>query len=307
MASRVSKEARVARAKEIIAAHPSYGKTHINKVLRQEYGTGLRRKTVGQLKHEVLYAHPTRVEKRYQTLIRDHFLPSEARQYSQYPISSPAMRKFRSQRRRIVRQGEKWGMTRKAINNQIRADYRIDGFYTKGKIQPVKAYLAFLSSLTLPTPPLKAPPMAPPEYHPEALPGGITQYQRQVYNQLTGSGFLPFESWELILGKGLKAPMSDTHLRNAMRSAEWIRAMDERSNWIKLLRSRKWSDQLIMQRIWGMYRADPSRTPWDFIREYIYLKRKVADFGEAARRRSERSRSRVKKMYGSKVLSRMGV
>ena len=58
MAKKVDRLIRLARAKALIIAHPSWGRARVNKELRKEYGVGLRTIDVQRLKEATLIGRP---------------------------------------------------------------------------------------------------------------------------------------------------------------------------------------------------------------------------------------------------------
>jgi len=58
MAKKVDRARRLARAKELFIAHPSWGRARVNKELRKQYGIGLRTIDVQRLKDATLIGRP---------------------------------------------------------------------------------------------------------------------------------------------------------------------------------------------------------------------------------------------------------
>ena len=58
MAKKVDRSIRLARAKTLIIAHPSWGRARVNKELRKQYGVGLRTIDVQRLKDATLIGRP---------------------------------------------------------------------------------------------------------------------------------------------------------------------------------------------------------------------------------------------------------
>lgn len=278
---RVPKEQRVERARELIRSHPDWGKDRVNKELRGEFGTGLRRIYVAGLKREELYAKPSRVERRYQTLTKEGFLPTEARQLSHLPISSAALKEYRAQRKAMVRAGERTGRPVRA--KQIRELYRLEGHYEKGKIKPLSMFGSFLRGREF----------LPREERPEKKPR-LSVEQKRIYEELRKAGFTPFEASQIA-----GAPS----MPKAFDSDAVQMAMDTRKRWIAWLRREGWGWAAIRREIDQYYRRDRTRVPWDFVRdEYGKVKPKVTDFQMAAGRRRQvlEARRHTSKLYKPK-------
>lgn len=274
---RVSKEVRVDRARELIRLHPEWGKNRINKELREEFGTGLRRIYVGRLKGEELYVKPSRVERRYQKLTKEGFLPTEARQLSQIPMSSPAMKQYRAERKAMVKAGERTGRPVRA--RQLQELYRLEGHWKEGKIQPLARLRSFL----------RREEFLPWEEVPEKRPR-LTPEQRHIYERLRDAGFLPFEAARIAGAPSMPAAFNTVPMQQAML---------HRTQWIEWLRSQGWTRKQIRREIEMYYRRDTKRDPWDFIRQEYRPKGKVRDFQLAASRRKqvEESHGRTSKLY----------
>lgn len=151
-----SKEAILARAKEIIEIYPGAGKNRVNQYLRVEFGVGLRSEVVLRLKREVagerpqmlweLYARgglPRGYRDIYRGWLDAGFLPFEAREltlghgerYRQFDaravFDSIPGRRARQFRREIIQQQLAMGWSKKRIRGNM-----ID-FYRKGrKVDP---------------------------------------------------------------------------------------------------------------------------------------------------------------------------
>lgn len=294
----LSSEVRAQRARQLIAQNPIWGRPRIDRALRQEFGRGLRHDAIHRLKTEVLYAKPSRVERRYQALRKEGWLPTEARALSQNPITSPAMTKYRAERRHEVREGRRMGLSQKAITERIRIEYKFEGHWEKGKIQPLIRYRAFLKEK-------KLPPEAErvlPRIRKAALPPGVewkaptylSYDQVRIYDALVKAGFLPFE--------GVRIAGADS-MPAAWNTAPVQAAVQHRKEWVAWLRSRGWTDQEIRREINRYYQKDPKkRDPWDWIKKEYQPRLKIKDFTMAMGRRKQgmRARGRTRALYGAR-------
>ena len=275
--ARVSKELRVDRARELINSHPEWVKDRINRELREELGAGLRRQYVGRIKTQELYAKPSRVERRFQTLRKEGFLPTEARLLSQYHISSTAMKQYRAERIAMVRAGERTG--RPVREKQLKELYRLEGHYEKGKIKPLGMLRSFL----------RGEKFLPREEEPEKKPR-LSAEQRRIYEKLRDSGFTPFEAARLAGAPSMPAAFDTNPVQQAM---------DTRMRWIASLRRDGWTMAQIRREIEMQYRRDRKLDPWEFIRREYQPKPKVVDFQMAVGRRRQvgEAKRRTSKLY----------
>lgn len=271
------RQIRIEFARRVIRENPSLGKDAINRRLREELGAGLRRQYVGRLKGEELYVKPSRVERRYQTLRKEGFLPTEARQLSQIPMSSPAMKDYRAERKAMVKAGEKTGRPVRAA--QLKELYRLEGHWKENKIQPLARLRSFLRREAF----------LPWEEVPEKRPR-LTPEQRHIYERLRDAGFLPFEAAKIAGAPSMPAAFDTAPVQAAMAT---------RIRWIEQLRGQGWTRKQIRREIEMYYRRDTKRNPWDFIRQEYRPKGKVKDFQLAASRRKqvEDAHGRTSKLY----------
>lgn len=297
----LSKEYRAERAKTIIGGHPSWGKDRVNKELRGEFGVGLRRERIGSLKAEVLYVKPSRVERRYQTLVKEGFLPTEARLLSQNPITSPAMRGYRSERRGRVREYRKWGATKADLTKRLRGEYKADGHWEKGRIQPLAAFRGWMKDRKLPPEAARVPPrIRKAEMPPEAEwkpPRYMSYAQVRIYDALIAVGFLPFEAARIA-----GAPS----MPEAWDTAPVQAAVQRRKEWVDWLRGKGWSPSEIRREIQRKYQKNPKLDPWDWIRQEYKPRFKIKDFVMATARRRQKMSAfgRGRALYGRRQRER---
>lgn len=131
----------ISRARQLINEHPDWGKDRINRELRVEFGSGLRRIDLAKLKGSIV--QPVMREQatqllRYQTLRKEGFLPEEAQFYSQWAISQLGMKKVRRFRQSEINQALKHGIPTTKIPDYLKESYTARGFMSKGTIEPDK-------------------------------------------------------------------------------------------------------------------------------------------------------------------------
>jgi len=128
----------IQRARELIQAHPTWGKDKINRELKTQYGSGLRRSEVARLKRSIIpptVQEQTQLVLRYQKLRNEGFLPEEAQYYSRFPISHTGMQKVRRFRKSEIRQARQYGISN--MDAYIRESYSARGLVTPdGKLKP---------------------------------------------------------------------------------------------------------------------------------------------------------------------------
>lgn len=131
------------RAEELIKSNPYTGKDAINKQLRKEYGHGLRRIEVAKLKRRISRYTPEqlRYHKKQITLIKEGFLPIEAKEFAKYPIARPGIQKIRRFRKSEIRNAVKAGIPKRHIKTYIRDSYQARGLVNPRGIPSPKKWV----------------------------------------------------------------------------------------------------------------------------------------------------------------------
>ena len=269
----MSRELREQRAKEILAKQPELGIKKLNIILKEEFGVGIRSSDLAKLKNQITESNI--LVKREKQLIRDGFLPSEARQLAIKPISDPRMLRYRTERIHTRMELDRAGLAKKQQNQQIKADMIIEGYGIgkgkKAKINALKRFDDYLSAL------------APSEARAiEKI--DLTGTRRDIYNKWRESGFTDFEAKELTVGKeGINVNSVAVYESEAGRKAR-----RDRRIYIDSLLKRGWGKDEIRKAIETFY-GNRKSSVWDFIRKDYQPKGKTShsnDYIEAVRAKS---------------------
>jgi hypothetical protein len=247
-----NREIRLQRARQLIINNPKLGKDSINKQLQEEFGVGLRRIDVAKLKAEVLLPNLTLVEKRYNQLIKDGFLPIEAKELSAEPITSPVMEKYRQERKKERAAMNKAGTSIKNQNSLIKADYIFEGYAERKQIKPLLRYADFVSRYN--------PAMLTPLERKDKM----DIQQKTIYEGWRKAGFSTEEAYELTMGKG----GTQVNSYAVYNSDAGRKARLDRKVWIDMLLKRGWTLKQIKQEIDGYYYRDSKRSPFDFLKKH---------------------------------------
>lgn len=247
-----NREIRLQRARQIIINNPKRGKDSINQQLKGEFGVGLRRIDVAKLKAEVLLPNLTLADKRYNQLIRDGFLPSEARELSAEPITSPVMEKYRAERRKERAEMKKAGTSIKNQTSYIKADYILEGFAERKQIKPLLRYADFISKFN------------PSMLTPLERKDGMDIQQKTIYEGWRKAGFSTEEAHELTMGKGgVQVNCYAVYHSDAGRKARL-----DRKVWIDSLLKRGWNLKQVKKEIDAYYLRAEKRSPFDFLKKH---------------------------------------
>lgn len=280
----LSAEYRQQRARELIKGHPEWGKDHVNQALRSEFGKGLRREVVQHIKRDEVFAKGGVTERRYQQLLRDGFLPSEARAFTHLPLTSPAMMAYRAQRRHELKQAEQWGLTRGKFNEQLRAEYRFSGQWRKGKIQPLQRFGEFLQKKKLPREAARRPKER------------MSYDQIRIYDELRAAGFLHFEAVRIA---------SAPSMPKAWNTGPVQDALETRRRLVDMLRRKGWDDRRIAREIRNKYEDRKQKgkplDPWEWIRREYKPRLKIKDFVMAVHRRKQKMRAVGRTRWGKRL------
>jgi len=279
------------RAAELVKQHPIWTRKRVQSQLRKEFGSGLRYEYFGELRGEILSAGAIG-EHRRRKLMKLGFLPSEAKALSGVALSSPLMQRYIRERQVAIKVAKEVGMPRKAFSSQIRYQYKMEGFYKKGKLQPLERLVTWTKE----------------KYGMReaavvgrlgvgALREWIPSEKRRTYNRWLNDGFLPEEAVDFLKAKNwLKLPMTSPG-RMARR---------QRRQWVRELKRRGWTNKQIIAELRQFYRRDPTRSPWDFIRRYKpKVKKDFVVYARAARERADEAEEKVGGFY-RRALARRG-
>lgn len=129
-----------------------------------------------------------------------------------------------------------------------------------------------------------------------------TQEEKRIYMQWRAAGFLSHEAQALTFGKsfghGTAADIYDSAPARAARATrrEWLRKMVQKG----------WTKRERIDAILAVYRANDQLTPWDFIRKEYKprMKKSMADYERAKRRRAENRIGYARKKAGVPVTMR---
>lgn len=260
--SGVSIATRQAAAEALIRDNPTWGKDKINKALRAEYGVGLRAEVVHAMKTQANLGLSPREEKRYHTLQKERFTPTEAKALAKLNLTSPAMKAYRAERKAERRAIDKRGGSQRDYNNWLRQYYKVNEFITDKKIDPVKAFKSFTKEFAKEH---KLTEQQAERSTPKLL---LDAEQSKIYKTLMDYGFLKFEAAELAQGDTTK---------KAWGTAPWQEALDQRRADIARLAAQGWSSARIRAEILSWYDKGRKRSPWDFIRKEYQPRKKVED------------------------------
>jgi hypothetical protein len=270
----MSKQAREQKAKEIIKENPKLGVGKINKLLREEFGVGIRSAELLKIKHQE--TENDLLVKRERQLIRDGFLPSEARQLSINPITTPTMLRYRTERIHTRQELNSLNLAKKQQNQQIKADMVMEG-YTIGRgkharIDALKRFADYGKAISPAEKPAR-----------EAV--DLTGIKRDIYNKWREAGFTPNEAKELTVGKG----GVNVNSIAVFESEAGKRARLDRKMYINDLIKRGWDKGEIRKAI-ELYYTRLRASVWDFIRKDYIPKGKTShsnDYIEAVRAKAK--------------------
>lgn len=270
----MGKLSREQRAREILKQSPNIGVKSLNKVLKEEFGVGIRDSDLSKIKTQVLERDV--IFKREKQLIKDGFLPSEAKQLAQFPITTPDMIRYRTQRHHERQDLQQAGFDTKKQNQQLKIDMAIEGYTIgkgkKAKINAVKRYQDFASAISKSEKPAR-----------EAV--DLTGTQRDIYNKWRKAGFTAAEAKELTVGKdGV-----NVNSWAVFGSEPAKRARLDRKLYIEGLLKRGWNKDEIRKAI-EIYYDKKQASVWDFIRKDYVPKGKTShsqDYIEAVRAKAE--------------------
>jgi len=257
------------------------------------------------------------IVRRQDTLEKEGFLPSEARFYAKWPISSPGVMQVRRHRKSVLAKADKYGIsTPRARYAYITDSYKARGYITKQKTLDVDRRNAELfAQLELPAKKRTPLVIAPDRYNQyqmaearglspsnaftlaaELTPEQWRDRMRQ-FGYLRKSYFTTQEIVGFLTARGPRGNLQKLNLNNAY----WQLLIQERRNWYaaqyKLGKSWGWSHGKtiahIKELINDYYRRDKRRTPWDWFREvYKDLKKPQVDFIEGKKRRQAKMRKK---------------
>lgn len=274
---------KVMRTRELVNKHPSWTRRRVQETLRRQFGSGIRYSEYTKVLDEEMLAGAVG-EHRRRRLIKEGFLPIEARAMAGVPITSKLMEKYISERRQMLKTAKDVGMPRKALTSQIRYQYKAEGYYEKGKIQPMKRLVAWTEER------YKAGDVdAVARLGKRVLKSLVPRDKQRIINLWMGWGFIQQEALEFA-----KA----ANWRTLPLTAPGRRARRQRTQWVNDLLAQGWTKAQIGREIKAYYSRDPSRSPWDFIRRYKPKSKKdFAVYARAAQDRAVTAEARTRKLY----------
>jgi len=260
------------RVIELVGRYPTWTRRRVQSQLKREFGSGLRYENYGRLRGDILSAGAIG-EYRRRRFVKLGFLPSEAKAMAGVALTSPLMQKYIRERQAMLRMSREVGMPKKAITAQIRYQYRAEGYYKGGKIQPLRRLVEWtkekygLSEATVV----------------QRLGAGaarelVPRPKRQIYSWWLAAGFLRSEILEFLKAK---------NWRRVYYSSPGRAARLERIRWIRDLQRQGWTKAQIKAELQAYYDRETTRSPWDFIRKYKPKQKK--DFKIYARAQEERA------------------
>lgn len=252
--ARESREARIARATELIQDHPTWGKDRVNAEVKKEFGVGLQRIFVAHLKRDLTTPKLTIEQKRERTMVNKGLLPTEAKALSKFPITSPAMKEYIKERKKLYKEAAKFGVSKASVNAQLRSDWKMDGYIKRGKVDFDSIFSDFVKriSVVLRIPQTQAVKTVKPIEFSEA--------EITIYNELIKHGFTKYEAE--ILAKG------NTTVKAFNEGNTWRDAMNKRLEYVNNLIKMGWTEEAIANQINSYYDTGRKRTPFDHIRKY---------------------------------------
>ncbi len=280
--ARQDRQARIDRATELIQKHPSWGKDKVNAKVKKEFGVGLQRIFVAELKRETLKPTLTLEQKRTQTMVSKGLFPTEAKALSQFPLSAPALHAYLKERGELIRSAKHSGTPVASLNQQIKADWKFSGYTRAGKTDFSKIFNDYANKYAK----FENIPVEKAITAPKAV--SFDREQWKIYKDLRDHHFSKREAEILATG--------DTTV-NAFNSQTWRDAMTARKQWVENLLRMGWKWPRIREEINAYYRKGTKRTPFDHIRKYDSYKapKPKADADELGRALGRQRRSRKPK------------
>lgn len=312
-----NREQIVSRAKELIVLNPLLGKDAINRLLRLEYGRGLRRIEVAKLKRATVIPETAREVQqtlnRRQALTKEQFLHEEAIYYAQFPISTSGMLQLRRFRKTEVRKARQVGISSKRILPYIYESYKARGFIQRGRLDVngwTRQVIAQLEKKprqrhSVAIPPdnyvtyLKARKTIPAQDAidlADKVPAKYWAERSRDYAILQQHHFSHWEIMQIITAQTSKGELQELDLTNPY----WQMHMADRVKWYNDMihvfmqrgMTRGQAHSATMRELRIYYDKDRKRKPWDWLKDFSPTKgkgaRKEIDFIVSARKRQER-------------------